>query len=194
MEKTCQIDGCEKPAKGRNCQMHYLRIKKYGSPNWQRPTVEERFWASVNKTETCWLWTGAPCARGGYGTLNVNGGTGHRPRYAHRVSYELANGPIPEGKQIDHICHTPLCVNPEHLRPVDHKQNGENHQGALITSKSGVRGVYWHKGARKWTGQVGHNGVRYNAGLHESIADAEASVVALRNKLFTHNDIDRVAA
>jgi len=193
MEKTCQIDGCDKHAKGRHCSMHYLRIKKYGTPTWHRPTAEERFWASVNKTESCWLWTGAPTESGGYGVINIVRAAGKQPYGAHRFSYELLVGPIEPGMQIDHICHTPLCVNPEHLRPVDHKRNQENLTGANRVSKSGVRGVYMHA-CGKWNVQVTHNGQRYSGGLHSLLADAEAAAVALRNKLFTHNDIDRVAA
>lgn len=126
---------------------------------------------------------------GGYGALNIN----NMPRPAHRISYEIANGPIPEGMQLDHICHTRMCVNPDHLRPVDHKRNQENLMGANRASKSGVRGVYMHA-CGKWNVQVTHHGLRYNGGLHATLADAEAAAVELRNKLFTHNDIDRVAA
>jgi hypothetical protein len=42
---------------------------------------------------------------------------------AHRVSYELVKGPIPEGLHLDHLCRTPLCVNPDHLEPVTHREN-----------------------------------------------------------------------
>lgn len=65
MEKSCRVDGCNKPPSGAHCQMHYLRIKKYGTPHWQRPTIEQRFWARVTKTDACWLWTGRPTQRGG---------------------------------------------------------------------------------------------------------------------------------
>jgi hypothetical protein len=56
----------------------------------------------------CLIWKGT--VAGGYGVLNLNG----RKVHAHRVAWELANGPIPKGKQINHHCDVPLCVNPYH--------------------------------------------------------------------------------
>lgn len=78
---------------------------------------EERFWAKVDKTDTCWLWTA--CKNGdGYGQFALAGMRG-----AHRVSYEWAKGAIPEGLEIDHLCRIRHCVNPEHLEAVTHREN-----------------------------------------------------------------------
>jgi len=54
----------------------------------------------------------------GYGTFS---GLGHK--YAHRFSYDLFRGPIPDGLQIDHLCRNPRCVNPMHLEAVTHREN-----------------------------------------------------------------------
>jgi hypothetical protein len=62
----------------------------------------------------CWLWTGN-CNRKGYGNSYR---TGHGRVLAHRQVYELLLGTIPDGLELDHLCRTPACVNPEHLEPV----------------------------------------------------------------------------
>jgi hypothetical protein len=88
-----------------------------------RGTLEERFWAKVDRLgdDECWPWLAAVHGRGGYGVI-CSGKRGHKVM-AHRVAYELLVGPIPEGLVIDHLCENPLCVNPAHMEPV---QNGVN--------------------------------------------------------------------
>ena len=83
-------------------------------------TLYQRFWAKVNKTDTCWLWTA--CARNGYGAINAGGAFG-KMLPAHRVAYEMLVGPIPEGLHLDHLCRVTLCVNPKHLEPVTPREN-----------------------------------------------------------------------
>jgi hypothetical protein len=78
-----------------------------------KKTLAERFWPKVNKTETCWLWT-ASSHEFGYGVIGCPDRPGRTLR-AHRVSYEFAHGPIPEGLQVLHKCDVPACVNPDHL-------------------------------------------------------------------------------
>jgi len=80
--------------------------------------MEDRFWSKVDKTETCWLWTG--CKNNcGYGQIRVNG----QMHKAHRVSWILSGNTIPEGHIIRHKCLNKNCVNPEHLETGTQAEN-----------------------------------------------------------------------
>ena len=78
-----------------------------------------RFLAYINKTETCWLWTGTK-ARRGYGRLCFGD---NKSAIASRVSYELFKGPIEDKMFICHTCDVPSCVNPDHLWAGTHMEN-----------------------------------------------------------------------
>lgn len=67
----------------------------------------------------CWIWLGAPTSEG-YGVIRVGN---KKQDYAHRVSYNLFVGPIPQGLEIDHKCRIRCCVNPAHLEAVTHREN-----------------------------------------------------------------------
>jgi len=159
-----------------------------------RPTKyvfdQGRFWARVDKTATCWLWTGAK-RHEQYGYLRVYVDGKRLSTGAHRVAYELLVGEIPNGALIDHLCHVTACVNPAHLRVATAKQNQEHRKGAQANSGTGVRGVSWHRGAGKWEAQVTHNQRKKYLGLFTSVEDATAAVTAYRNEVFTRNDKDR---
>lgn len=66
--------------------------------------------------QNCWIWTGAK-EKGnmGYGKLG--------PHVAHRLVYETLRSRVPKGLELDHLCRNPLCVNPDHLSPVTHREN-----------------------------------------------------------------------
>lgn len=70
----------------------------------------------------CWNW---PTRRAtGYGSVYLGGGRNNQISVmAHRLSFQLAKGPIPDGLVIDHLCRNPSCVNPDHLEPVTERVN-----------------------------------------------------------------------
>ena len=183
--KLCTHPDCERPHLARGyCRNHYNQ--RYNRGLLPKRTADERFWSRVNKTPGCWEWTGALNADG-YGVFYL-----HKPnRQAHRVSYEMFVGTIPEGHQVDHICHNRKCVRPEHLRPTTPKQNAENLTGAYSNSASGIRGVYWHKRRNKWAAAVQHGGQQIHIGYFEELDAADQAATAKRLELFTHNDADR---
>lgn len=82
--------------------------------NRRQPGVDlaARLWARVEKGDGCWNWTGKAAAEDGYGLLQ---GPDRRLVRAHRLSWELANGPIPAGQWVLHRCDNPRCVRPDHL-------------------------------------------------------------------------------
>lgn len=110
----CTIDGCANVGGLRRglCRKHYRKWLEYGdplAPDHPAP-VADRLNARLDKSGDCWIWTGHKKASG-HAQINRNG----KHEYAHRIAWELANGPIPEGMQICHKCDNPPCCNPDHL-------------------------------------------------------------------------------
>jgi hypothetical protein len=94
-------------------------------------SVAERFTEKyMVDTAGCWLWR-ASMNNNGYGQIAIGtkDGGDRRRVLAHRLSYELARGPIPEGMSLDHLCRKPACVNPDHLEPVSHAENMRRSRG-----------------------------------------------------------------
>jgi len=78
---------------------------------WQRPPIQSRYIAKVTVGhDGCWGWVGS-IDHFGYGQIQHEG----KVQPAHRVSWVLARGPIPDGLCVLHRCDNPPCTNPEHL-------------------------------------------------------------------------------
>lgn len=112
-------------------------------------TIEGRFWRKVNKSgeNGCWIWT-ANKSRG-YGLISTK--KYQSPKKAHRLSWEMHHGEIPEGLEVLHKCDNPSCVNPDHLflgtqldnikDAVSKNRIGKNPK-SLANLRPGERGVY----------------------------------------------------
>lgn len=126
----CSFPDCTKPAWAKGlCGTHYSRLRKQGDPAIVQTTghiatpLLDRFWSRVDKSGPipahrpdlgpCWLWTGKP-ETPGYGVIYA-GGRNSKATKAHRFSWELVNGPIPEGQKVCHRCDVRMCVRPTHL-------------------------------------------------------------------------------
>lgn len=70
----------------------------------------------------CWEWQAA-IDPNGYGRFSVGGRGRVRVQYAHIFSYVYHHGPVPEGKELDHLCRNKCCSNPKHLEAVTHREN-----------------------------------------------------------------------
>lgn len=144
MRAPCTIDGCERQQNAKGyCITHYRRFRLYGDPHALPGRFPDTFWRKVDKDGPvpeyrpdlgpCWLWCGATDPAG-YGRASY--GVAHRSGLAHRISYELVVGSIPdETPHIDHLCRVVACVNPEHLEPVTQQENNRREHVALAQAK-----------------------------------------------------------
>ena len=118
-DQGCSIEGCDNPHMGRGwCAKHWARWNRYGDPEfpvtdkYKSIPAEDRFWkyAKPGEEGECWGWIG-PMHSQGYGNLSVNG----KKMFAHRFSYKLHQGAIPQNSYVLHRCHNRICTNPDHL-------------------------------------------------------------------------------
>lgn len=183
--RKCSIDGCENKHDARGyCKSHWRRWKRHGDPLAKgvrgRPafegTREEFFWQNTSITKRCWIWSGAKDSLG-YGRIKIDGS---QIELAHRYSYELHKGPIASEMFIDHLCHTPSCVNPNHLREATHQQNMWNRKGARKDSKTGVRGVRFREETNNYQAAFAYKKKRYYVGTFETLDEAKKAVEAAR--------------
>jgi len=112
-----------------------------------------RFWNKVNKTNGCWLWTAMKVNRNKetYGRFWFHG----KLMLAHRMAWELTNGPIPEGLDVLHKCDTPLCVRPEHLFL---GTMNDNIQDAITKGK--INGNPMYRGESRYNHKVNESQVK----------------------------------
>lgn len=183
MKEICSIEGCNRPVyvKLRGwCSPHYQKWRTTGDPlagSRKYFSSEESFKARIKWVGECLIYQGYKC-RQGYGRISVNG----ESMTAHRYAWEREKGPIPEGLEIDHICHNESCVNVRHLRLATRSQNQANLSGRKIRAVSGYRNV--SKWNDRWEVWVTKNGVRNYFGTFRDVEEAAEVAKQARLELF----------
>ena len=180
----CTISGCSKEYYFSGvCSAHYVRRMRHGDTYSEIPLQrryfdpEEAFAANVRKRGECTEWTGLKVS--GYGRIKAGG----RSIGSHRYAWERENGPIPNGMEIDHICHNPACVNTDHLRLATHDQNVRNLSGPDSDNKySKVRNV--GKVGDRWRVRVTKDGTVHYLGVYDTIEEAAKVAEQARKELF----------
>ena len=104
----------------------------------------ERFFAKVNKTDTCWLWTACLNFPNGYGLFSIPKQHG-KSITSHRLSYIIHKGEIPEGMLVCHTCDVKQCVNPDHLFVGSYADN--NHD-CIAKGRQGYHGCPGEKNGK----------------------------------------------
>lgn len=138
------------------------------------------FWAKVTKRKgACWVWKGA-LTRDGYGQVMYHG----RGRGAHRLAWELTNGPVPDGKYVLHHCDNPPCINPEHLWVGTQKDNMLDCATKDRTGRGG-----WAHGNRKTKNGIRRGGVKLSKDdifkIREMLASGKFSLAQIGKKFDT---------
>lgn len=124
---TYKRDGWIKGEPVRFVAGHNLRST--GTPWYER--YEER---DMGFTSPCWIWGGEQ-HQNGYGRMRAPDNWKNRA-WAHHLYYEQKYGAVPPGAELDHLCHVPMCVNPDHLEPVTHAENMRRRGDAKLNEES----------------------------------------------------------
>lgn len=118
---------------------------------------------------------------------------GGRMKLVHRLVWETANGPIPDGCDIDHINGVRTDNRLVNLRCATRSQNMQNQHRARVDSRSGQKGVTWDDGVGKWRARISVNGVKYWLGQFDDMGQAQSAYATAASIFHTHNPHARLS-
>lgn len=143
--RPCSVIECGDLARTKGLCRHHYRLHLQGRPLTEsrraqpRAPWQVRIWRFIEfggevrpgVTSSCWQWGSSVDPVTGYGSLSVPGDSGrNRTQAAHRMMWQLINGPIPKGLLLDHVCRNRACVNVHHLRLVTPYMNTVHNSGS----------------------------------------------------------------
>lgn len=182
-DRRCAVDSCDRTdvaARGW-CFKHYKRFIRHGSVDavviQQKGQHAKTFEAKTEQSGDCLVWTGSTY-RDGYGQISVDG----RGVAAHRYAWEQANGSIPDGMDIDHMCWNRACVKVGHLRVATRSENLQNLRGPTARSTTGIRGVSYRESRNQWRAVAIVGGVQHEQ-TFTTKEEAARAVVEMRREL-----------
>lgn len=164
----CQREHIGKVYSGNRCGRCYSRDLRISRGQKVSMGIVERILSRVAVDENgCHVFQGAD---NGNGYRRISNGA-KRNEYAHRVMYESAHGPIPDGLHVDHLCRNRACVNPDHLEAVS---QSENNRRAAVANSSTSAGVRKTNASRRnpWLAYIGVNGRSVHLGLFPTREEA----------------------
>lgn len=198
--KVCKANNCKEELKLSDlCRKHRAKLNKYGDYNYVKNTMgftpHEKLEHYSNYLDNgCQLWTGSTLkVNRGYkvkefGHLNVNIDGKNKDEYAHRLSYRLNIGDIPEGMSVIQSCGENLCINPQHLMLATHAESCQHQSTAHSDSTSGFRGVTWSKPLNKWIVQVKVSQQVKYGGSFTDLVEAANKAREMRLQMHTLHD------
>lgn len=126
----------------------------------------------------CWIWTGY-LRDDGYAPICVRTEGRPRTRPAHVLAWELVNGPVPKGLELDHLCRNHACCNPAHLEPVTRRENVLRGQNLTAMKARQTHCIHGHPfdEANTYRKANGARGCRACGREHKQRARARASEV-----------------
>lgn len=182
--RLCTFPGCDREflAKG-FCRGHYMQHTRGVELMPLRrvmpgASIAEKIAAYSEPMDGCLVWTRGRDSDG-YGRVTWDG----RTWLAHRAAYTLEHGPIPDERQVNHICGNPPCVEKSHLELVTHQQNGEYRTRLASTNTSGYRGVHYDKQDGRYHARVYAGGVLHFLGLFATAEEAAEAAAEGRARL-----------